>query len=206
MQSIDDIKLGHQKFLETLTEADKIKYQELAKGQSPNIFVISCADSRVEPNVILNSDPGQIFTVRNVANLIPPYSPDGKLHGTSAALEFAVTALKIGIILVLGHTGCGGIKACLARKPVTVPDNNSFILPWVEIAAEARYHVVRSHPDATEEEKASLLEKEAIRLSMRNLTGFPFIQEAVRNNQLQIAGAVFDVENAQLNWVEKPAV
>jgi len=204
MQTIEDIKLGHQKFHNMLSDDDKQKYLELSKGQSPNIFVISCADSRVEPNVILNSNPGQVFTVRNVANLIPPYAPDGKLHGTSAALEYAVTALKVGIILILGHTGCGGIRACLSRKPVTAPDNSSFIMPWVEIAAEARYHVVRSHPNATDDEKATLLEKEAIRLSMRNLSGFPFIQKAVEANTLQIAGAVFDVAEAQLNWVDNP--
>lgn len=201
MKSIHQIKEGYQSFLNALTEEDKIKYQQLAKGQSPDVFVISCADSRVEPNVIFSTDPGELFTVRNVANLIPPYCPDGKLHGTSAALEFAVTALKVSLILILGHTGCGGIKACLSHNPVAIPDEG-FIIPWVQIAAEARYHIVRTYPHLSEAQQATLLEQEAIRLSMRNLTGFPFIQDAVNAGTLQIAGAVFDVANAQLQWIE----
>jgi carbonic anhydrase len=201
MKSIQNIKAGYQSFLDALTEEDKAKYQQLAKGQSPDVFVISCADSRVEPNVIFSTDPGELFTVRNVANLIPPYCPDGKLHGTSAALEFAVTALKVSLILILGHTGCGGIKACLSHNPVVVSDGG-FIIPWVQIAAEARYHIVRTYPHLSEEEQATLLEQEAIRLSMRNLTGFPFIQDAVTAGTLQIAGAVFDVANTKLKWIE----
>jgi carbonic anhydrase len=201
MKSIQQIKAGYQDFLNNLTEEDKKKYQQLAKGQSPDVFVISCADSRVEPNVIFSTDPGELFTVRNVANLIPPHCPDGKLHGTSAALEFAVTGLKVSLILILGHTGCGGIKACLAHNPVAVSDNG-FIIPWVQIAAEARYHIVRSYPDLSEEEQARLLEQEAIRLSMRNLMGFPFVENAVKAGTLQIAGAVFDVANAKVNWIE----
>jgi carbonic anhydrase len=202
MKSVLDIKSGYQKFLDNLNDADKERYKQLAKGQSPEIFIISCADSRVEPNVIFHSDPGELFTVRNVANLVPPYCPDGKYHGTSAALEFAVTALKVSLILILGHTGCGGIKACLSHNPTTMPDNNGFIIPWVQIASEARYHIIRSYPDLSDEEKASLLEQEAIRLSIRNLFSFPFVKDAVEKGDLQIAGAVFDVANAQLKWIE----
>lgn len=202
MKSILDIKSGYQKFLDNLNDADKARYKQLAKGQSPEVFIISCADSRVEPNVIFQSDPGELFTVRNVANLVPPYCPDGKYHGTSAALEFAVTALKVSLILILGHTGCGGIKACLSHNPTAMPDNNGFIIPWVQIASEARYHIIRSYPDLADEEKASLLEQEAIRLSIRNLYSFPFVKDAVEKGDLQIAGAVFDVANAQLKWIE----
>lgn len=201
MKSLHHIKTGYQSFLNALTEDDKIKYQQLAKGQSPDVFVISCADSRVEPNVIFSSDPGELFTVRNVANLIPPYCPDGKIHGTSAALEFAVTSIKVSLIVILGHTGCGGIKACLSHNPVAIPDSG-FIIPWVQIAAEARYYIVRTYPHLSEEEQATLLEQEAIRLSMRNVIGFPFVEKAVNAGTLQIAGAVFDVANATLKWIE----
>ncbi len=201
MKTIQDVKLGYQSFIDSMTPDDKARYAKLAKGQSPNIFVISCADSRVEPNVIFQSDPGELFTVRNVANLVPPYCPDGKLHGTSAALEFAVTALKVSLILILGHTECGGIKTCLSHKPV-VHSNNSFIFPWVEIAAEARYHIIRSYPHLPEEQQARLLEKEAIRLSKRNLMAFPFVSKAVQKGVLEIAGAVFDLSETRLDWVD----
>jgi carbonic anhydrase len=202
MKSMVEIKSGYQKFQDILTEDDKQRYKQLAKGQSPEVFIISCADSRVEPNVIFQSDPGELFTVRNVANLIPPYCPDGKYHGTSAALEFAVTALKVSLILILGHTKCGGIRACMAHNPTTMPSDNGFIIPWVQIAAEARYHIVRTYPDLSEAEQASLLEEEAIRLSKRNLMGFPFVKQAVDAGTLDIAGAVFDLENATIKWIE----
>jgi len=202
MKSMTEIKTGYQKFQETLTDSDKQKYKQLAKGQSPDVFIISCADSRVEPNVIFQSDPGELFTVRNVANLIPPYCPDGKYHGTSAALEFAVTALKVSLILILGHTKCGGIRACMGHNPEQPVDDSSFIIPWVKIAAEARYHIVRTYPDLSEAEQASLLEEEAIRLSKRNLMGFPFVKQAVEAGNLDIAGAVFDLENAKLKWID----
>jgi carbonic anhydrase len=202
MKSMREIKSGYQKFQDTLTQEDKQKYKQLAQGQSPEVFVISCADSRVEPNVIFQSDPGELFTVRNVANLIPPYCPDGKFHGTSAALEFAVTALKVSLIVILGHTKCGGIRACMGHNPEQGTDDSGFIIPWVKIAAEARYHIVRSYPDLSEAEQASLLEEEAIRLSKRNLMGFPFVKQAVDAGTLDIAGAVFDLENAKLKWIE----
>lgn len=202
MPTLRRLKSGHQQFYQALTEDERSQYLKLSKGQSPDVLVIACADSRVEPNVIMNSSPGELFTIRNVANLIPPYCPDGKIHGTSAALEFAVTSLKVGTILILGHTECGGIKACLAHDPTTETSNESFIIPWVQIAAEARYYVMRSYPNASEEEKARLLEQEAIRLSMRNLMGFPFIEQSVKMGKLKIAGAVFDVASAQLNWIE----
>ena len=202
MKSMREIKAGYQQFQDTLTAEDKNRYKQLAKGQSPEVFIISCADSRVEPNVIFQSDPGELFTVRNVANLIPPYCPDGKYHGTSAALEFAVTALKVSLIVILGHTKCGGIRACMGHNPEQGTDDNGFIIPWVKIAAEARYHIVRSYPDLSEADQASLLEEEAIRLSKRNLMGFPFVKQAVDAGTLDIAGAVFDLENAKLKWIE----
>jgi carbonic anhydrase len=203
MKTMSDLKQGYQSFLNAMSEDDKKLYKSLAKGQSPNIFVLSCADSRVEPNVIFQSEPGEIFTVRNVANLVPPYCPDGGLHSTSAALEFAVNALGVSVIIILGHTKCGGIRACLAHDPVAHHQNNQgFIAPWVHIAAEARYHILRSYPDASEEDKASLLEKEAIRLSIRNLMAFPFVKKAVDDKKLEIAGAVFDLEAAQISWIQ----
>lgn len=178
-------------------ETDKIK--GLAKGQAPKVMVISCSDSRVHPAFIFDADPGEIFMVRNVANIVPPCEKGGGYHGTSAALEFAIKSLKIKYILVLGHSGCGGVMASLAKgekHPV-----GEFIAPWVSIMDDVRDRVCEHHHDASDEELQEHLEKANVSHSVKNLLTFPFIKDAVDNGALTLLGAWFDIEKAELEWV-----
>jgi carbonic anhydrase len=144
------------------------------QGQSPAVMVIACSDSRVDPGLLFATEPGDLFTVRNVANLVPPYTPDSNYHGTSAALEFGVRDLKVPHIVVLGHSACGGVQA-LREASAGVPTDREFIAPWMEIAAEAcRCDAGGVVPDAQS------VEHEGIRISLKNLRSFPWIEERIR--------------------------
>lgn len=176
------------------------KIQDLASGQTPRVMVIACSDARVHPATIFDADPGEVFMVRNVANIVPPHQLDSAYHGTSAALEFAVKFLKIKHILVLGHSHCGGIAASLAKgedHPV-----GDFIGPWVEMISPTRDAVCAAHPGASADQLQTNLELANVRQSLKNLETFPFIQDAAQSGQLTLLGAWFDIETAELEWVE----
>ncbi|MGY8991803.1 MAG: carbonic anhydrase, partial [Rhodospirillales bacterium] len=173
-------------------------FESLAdKGQTPKTMIISCCDSRVEPAAIFNTKPGELFVVRNVANLVPPYSPEGDFHGTSAALEFAVCGLEVEHIVILGHSRCGGIKAYLdgAYDPGVGGD---FIVNWMSIIQSARDQVLNKHADENPEKLLRMLEQTAIGTSLNNLMHFPFIQEKVAANKLQLHGGFFDIASGEL--------
>lgn len=176
-----------------LEESDR--YAALSDGQSPETMVIACADSRVDPATIFSAAPGELFVVRNVANLVPPCMPHGaSLHGTSAALEFAVESLKIRNIVVLGHRGCGGVAASLAaaeNKPV-----GQFIEPWVKLLDPAR----ETLGDA--EDRQTALEHAGIRQSLHNLMSFPFVATAVGEGRLALYGAWFSIGAGELHWLD----
>lgn len=172
----------------------------LSGGQAPKVMVIACSDSRVHPAIIFDSHPGEMFMVRNVANIVPPYETRGNYHGTSAALEFAVTILKIPTLLVLGHTGCGGARACLDAK--SAPLAGDFIGSWVGIMNKARDDVIRKHADLGPDELAAALELAIVRKSLANLLTFPFVKEAISSRGLQLLGARFDLKTANLDWIE----
>ncbi|MEH6409991.1 MAG: carbonic anhydrase, partial [Hyphomonas sp.] len=160
----------------------------------PNIMLIACADSRAEPSDIFNAAPGQLFVVRNVANLVPPYQPDGGLHGVSAALEYAVNVLKVEHIVVMGHGGCGGISASLGGAGN--PAIGEFVTPWVTLLEEARERVVASgsiNPQFA-------LELEGIESSLKNLLTFPFVSQAVEAGDLALHGAWFAIVHGELHW------
>jgi carbonic anhydrase len=159
---------GYQRFRAGSYALQKQRWQELAEGQDPPVMVIGCCDSRVDPGMIFDTSPGQVFVLRNVANLVPPYEPDSGHHGASAAIEFAVTGLQVRHIVVLGHGACGGIAACLAGGDMGVP-GPSFVDKWVSIVAEAREAVLQSGSD----DPQRALELEAVRVSLRNLRSFP---------------------------------
>lgn len=177
-------------------ESDTI-YQRLAtSGQTPKTLLIGCSDSRVDPAILTGASPGELFVVRNVANLIPPCEPAAVgFHGTSSALEFAVVNLRVENIIILGHRQCGGIRALL-RGPGE--DSNSFISQWMGIAYEARRHVLKEYPNADEDTQCRFAEMESLKISLKNLGTFPFIQEAVSSRQLNIIGIYFDLELGQL--------
>jgi carbonic anhydrase len=176
------------------------KIKGLAKGQAPSVAVIACSDSRVHPAAIFDADPGEIFMIRNVANIVPPCQTGSGYHGTSAALEFAVKSLKIKYIIILGHSGCGGVQASLAKgenHPV-----GDFIGPWVELMSEARDKVYQEHQGAPLAELQTHLEKANVRQSLDNLETYPFIQDAVKAGELTLLGAWFDIETGEIDWAE----
>jgi len=165
------------------------RFAKLAKdGQHPRALVIACSDSRVDPALLLNAEPGELFVVRNVANLVPPHQPDERHHGTSAAIEFAVRDLEVGHIVVIGHSGCGGIQA-LFQLQQGQPLDRQYVNRWVSIAAPA---CAGCEADAASMERASVVH------SLANLRTFPWIAERVEAGRLSLAGWWFDMENGKL--------
>jgi carbonic anhydrase len=186
---------GYRRFRETYWAENKGVFQALAAGQSPRAMVITCADSRVDPQMIFDAKPGEIFCVRNVANLVPPYTPDSFHHGTSAALEFAVCSLKVEHIIVMGHAQCGGIRALLAGG-----EQGDFIGRWMEIAAEARERALAA-AQTSHESAQHLCERESVKVAVDNLMTFPWVAERVQAGLLQLHGWHFDFESGNLDRV-----
>ncbi len=192
---------GYERFRAGYWQQHAAHYSRLARdGQRPPAMVIACADSRVAPEMIFDCAPGEIFVVRNVSALVPPYAPDTANHGTSAALEFAVTALNVRSIVVLGHSLCGGIRA-LMKGPEG--GHGDFIESWMAIAHAARQRVCDSSDISADdfEARCHACEHEAIRVSLANLMTFPWIAQRVRAGSLELAGLHFDVETGALNEV-----
>ncbi len=195
---IKRLKRGHQKFRNTEFKQHSKLFERLSRrGQSPKALIISCCDSRVDPVLITNADPGDLFVVRNVANLVPPYQPDANYHGTSAALEFAVTGLRIEHIIVLGHARCGGIAALL--QGLVQPDaGGEFIAKWMSIAKSVREKVIRESPERPVEARQRALEQASILNSLGNLLTFPFVHERVASGRLELQGWYFDIATGEL--------
>lgn len=197
MNELEKLKSGFKTFRKQYFEDDPELYKHLtAEGQSPFALVIACCDSRVHPAQIMHTDPGDIFVVRNVANLVPAYVDDGKTHGTSAAIEFAVKHLKVPHIIVVGHSKCGGIRALMEGKHEG--KMHKFIDPWMDIMAPAREEVARSYPDVSLDEKCAHCEQAAIGVSLDNLLSFPFVKRAVDSGEIHLHGWYFDFEQGEL--------
>lgn len=169
----------------------------LAQKQQPKIMMIACSDSRVDPAILTNAEPGDIFMTRNVANLVPPCAHDDAKHGTSAALEFAVTSLEVEHIVVFGHAGCGGIKALLTADP-SIAANHTFIHNWMMIADEARRRSLLMTRNQPLEVQLRTLEQEVIKTSLANLLSFPWIQSRVQEGNLRIHGWYFDINDGEM--------
>ncbi|XP_002971798.2 carbonic anhydrase 2 [Selaginella moellendorffii] len=193
------IKTGFQKFkAETYTQNPEL-FNELANGQSPKFMVIACSDSRVCPTTVLGFQPGEAFVVRNVANMVPPPEQAG-YPGTSAALEYAVTALKVENILVIGHSRCGGIKALMTRKE-NAAKWSAFIEDWIEIGRPARASTLKSEPEGQIDHQCTKCEKESVNVSLSNLLGFPFVKEAVTSGKVALHGGYYNfVDGAFEYW------
>lgn len=187
---------GYQTFLGGRFAAERARYQELAGlGQKPSIMVIGCVDSRVSPEVIFDAAPGELLVARNVANLVPRYEPGGGQHGASAALEFAVRALQVSHIVVLGHAFCGGIKAFASDDaPLSASD---FIGKWMSQIAPAA-EAIGPRDGEGEEGYLRKLEFASVELSLRNLMTFPFVSSAVEKGDLHLHGAYFGVASGRL--------
>ena len=174
-------------------------YEELAThGQDPDTMIISCCDSRVDPEMIFNAMPGELFVMRNIANLVPPYETGGMYHGVSAAIEFAVLNLRMKHLVVLGHSSCGGIKAALDQA-AAVQTEAQFISRWMSMLDEARLSVLASHQADTQEAKQDALEKECVKQSIRNLRSFPFVTEYEDKGRLALHGAHFNIKTGTLS-------
>ncbi|MBZ4194069.1 MAG: carbonic anhydrase [Candidatus Contendobacter sp.] len=199
MAEINELLRGFQRFRIKNFEPNRELFNRLAmQGQTPRTLLIGCSDSRVDPAILTDSAPGDMFVVRNVANLVPPYETTGRYHGTSAALEFAVCNLEVENIIVLGHSRCGGIKALLKGYGQNNDEGEGFIAPWVEIAAPAREEVLRRWPDAGHEFQQRACERAGIRASLDNLLTFPFLRQRVDDGRLTLHGWYYDLENGEL--------
>jgi len=178
---------------------NKAWYRRLAtEGQRPRAMVISCCDSRVHVTSIFGAEQGEFFIHRNIANLVPPYAPDGDHHGTSAAVEYAVTALKVAHIIVLGHSNCGGVHGChemCSGKAPDLDEKSSFIGRWMDIL---RPGFERVSDIENEVERVRALEKEAVLVSLENLISFPFVSDAVKKEELSIHGLWNDIAEGGL--------
>ncbi len=191
---------GFRSFRDTYYTQNRALFDALvAGGQSPKVMLIGCADSRVDPLLITNAEPGDLFIVRNVANLVPPYQPDGHYHGTSAALEFAVRTLGVAHIVVLGHAQCGGVRALLDGPPAG-EGTDDFVSAWMQIAAEARERARALL--LTDEGRRRACEFETVKLSLANLMTFPWIRDAVGRGRLTLYGWYFDLERGRLQQLD----
>jgi carbonic anhydrase len=194
---------GYRRFRETRWPQERERWSELAEGQSPKVMVIACSDSRVDPAEIFDTRPGEIFVVRNVANLAPPYETTAGLHGVSAALEFAVTQLEVEEIVVLGHGSCGGCAAALMGTfDGAGSGEGHFIAAWVRQLEPARDAVLSRHSEI-DPEAILEMEWEAVKLSLANLRTFPWIAERERDGRLKIHGAHFSIAEGRLYLLDE---
>lgn len=205
MTGFADLLSGYQRFRDTDWTRQRSRWAELSEGQKPSVMVIACSDSRVDPAQIFDVSPGEIFVVRNIANLVPPFELDGKRHGVSAALEFAVTQLEVSEVVVMGHGSCGGVAAALSQqfagKP---PGEGGFIDHWVDMLDEARDRIVADYgtgPEAIHE-----LELETVRVSLANLRTFPCIPEREAAGTLRLRGAYFAIADGVLHVMDDKGV
>ena len=194
---------GYQTFTSQRLPTEQSRFRELSeRGQSPEVMVIGCCDSRVSPEVIFDAHPGELFVVRNIANLVPVYQPDGGAHGVSAALEYAVQVLKVKHIVVLGHAQCGGIRAFVDKAAPLSPGD--FIGRWMSMFIKPGEKVeIRDHESMTD--FATRIEKAAVFRSLENLTTFPFVQAAIAQGDLQLHGAYFGVAVGSLSVLDREA-
>jgi carbonic anhydrase len=196
---------GYHRFRSGAWSQNRQRWTQLREGQSPEVMVIACSDSRVDPAQIFDVDPGEIFVVRNVAALVPPFETTPGHHGVSAALEFAVQVLKVKKIIVLGHGMCGGCKAALTREMHgTLPGEGGFIADWIALLDEARDQVAHDHgthgPDA---ERA--MEKAGVQVSLANLRTFPCIRRKEADGELRLRGAFFAISDGVLHLLDEEA-
>jgi carbonic anhydrase len=198
MPYIQQLIEGYHRFREKSWERERERWAELAEGQSPKVMILACADSRSDPAEIFDARPGEMFVARNIAALAPPYETSPGFHGVSAALEFAVTQLEVGEILVMGHGMCGGCAAALTGRFDDVPPGEGhFIGDWVGMLSKTRDEVRARHGEL--DARAFLeMEHEAVKVSLANLRTFPWIAKREKNGRLKLHGAHFSIAEGRL--------
>ena len=204
MADFNALLAGYRRFRETGWTAERDRWAELAEGQSPQVMVIACSDSRADPATIFDTAPGEIFTVRNVANLVPPLELGGGRHGVSAALEFAVTVLEVEEIVVMGHGRCGGCRAALTQSfKGAPPGEGGFIAHWIDLLDEARERVVTEHGEADERPVLRAMEHETVKVSLANLRTFPCVRTRETQGRLRLRGAWFAIASGELHLLDE---
>lgn len=196
MQEMQKFIHGFRRFQEDYFSEDRELFNRLKQGQRPRVVLIGCSDSRVDPSMMVRSEPGDLFIVRNVANLVPPCEHDHSYHGVSAALEYAVCHLEVEHIIVLGHSCCGGIRSLMEGIPAE--KNGEYISKWVSIAERAKQQVLATFAGAPPEQQAKACEHASILVSLENLLTFPWIRERVEADTLDLHGWYFDIESGNL--------
>jgi len=188
---------GYREFRRTRWPAERANYAELSKGQKPEFLVIACSDSRADPALIFSARPGELFVIRNVAAIVPPYEPDQATHhGTSAAIAFAVLQLPLRGILVMGHAQCGGIAAALDNR---IAENIPFLSAWIDLLEPARRRTAHFH-DHTQ--RHTEMERDGVRLSLKRLMSFPFVAGRVQAGSLELHGARFGIADGKLEVLD----
>lgn len=189
---------GYKQFHDQHFGTEKSAFSQLVeRGQQPKVLMIACSDSRVDPALIMNCEPGELFVVRNVANLVPPYESDQAYHGTSAALEFGVCVLEVRHVILFGHTQCGGIQSLLTSPPQGYGEK-SFLTKWMSLATEARDKAKALPSDQTLEEKVNLCGHYSLIHSLENLQTFPWIKQKVKEGRLALHAWNFNMEKGVL--------
>lgn len=198
-ESADALLSGYARFREGHWAEAKAQYERLAEdGQRPHTLIVACSDSRTDPALVFDAAPGQLFVVRNIANLVPPYEPDSRLHGVSAALEFGVKVLNVKRIVIMGHASCGGVNAMLHGAPADCQD---FVAPWVGQGAPAVRRIAETvEPDQVER----AAEEAVVRLSIDNLRTFPWIAEREAAGELTLTGLHFGIADGVLRALAGP--
>ncbi|HEX8126397.1 MAG TPA: carbonic anhydrase [Allosphingosinicella sp.] len=190
---------GYRRFRQTDWARERERWSQLAEGQRPRVMVIACSDSRVDPTQIFDSGPGEMFVVRNVAALVPPFETTAGRHGVSAALEFAVTQLEVAEVVVMGHGFCGGCAAALTGQyDEAAHGEGHFIADWIELLRDARDRVKASHG-----EDFRAMELEGVRVSLANLRTFPWVREREADGRLKLHGAYFAIADGVLHLLDE---
>lgn len=204
MADFDALIAGYHRFRQAGWAHERERWTQLARSQSPRVMVIACSDSRVDPSQIFDASPGEIFVVRNVAALVPPYETGGGFHGVSAALEFAVTQLRVEEIVVLGHGGCGGCAAALtARFEDAADGEGGFIARWISLLAEARAQVLIDYGGDVDAHAYEAMEHAAVKVSLANLRSFPWVASGEAAGSLTLHGAYFALADGALQVLDE---
>jgi carbonic anhydrase len=194
---------GYQRFRQTGWARRRDRWEQLSQAQEPKVMVIACSDSRVDPAQIFDVDPGEIFVVRNVAALVPPFETSPGHHGVSAALEFAVQVLKVKEIVVMGHGMCGGCKAALTQDlRGAAPGEGGFIADWIAMLDEAREPVAAQH-GTTGRPAERAMEQAAVEVSLANLRTFPCVRKGEREGTLTLRGSFFAISDGVLHLLDE---
>lgn len=194
---IEGYKLFRKRYL---SEENREKREKASEGQEPQAMIIACADSRVKPAILTNADLGQFFSVNNVANIVPPYeATDKSHHAVGAAVQFAVNALKVGHIIVMGHSGCGGIRALMEHKEGnTETSPEDYITDWVHLVSDAKETVLHKHTDDDFEHQCTACEKEGPLVSLKHLETYPWVKAAIDRGDLHLHAWYFDIASGDL--------